>query len=119
MDKQVSPGHLERLDQLLTLMGERKLDALVTVFTGGLTFMPAFPPPPSVAISVGCFFTSSKMVGAHAQELLKKSKGHPSRAAHRSLRRWNLALASGLDGQETKDWLTVRRRGINRCPLPS
>jgi endo-1,4-beta-mannosidase len=41
----VSPLHLERLDQLLTLMGERHLDALVTVFTGqlsGLFFMPPF-----------------------------------------------------------------------------
>ena len=32
--KWVSPLHLERLDQLLTLMGERNLDAVVTVFTG-------------------------------------------------------------------------------------
>jgi endo-1,4-beta-mannosidase len=41
----VSPLHLARLDQLLTLMGERKLDALVTAFTGqlsGLYFMPPF-----------------------------------------------------------------------------
>lgn len=41
----VSPLHLERLDQLLTLMGERRLDALVTAFTGqlsGLYFMPPF-----------------------------------------------------------------------------
>ena len=35
--KWVSPAHLERLDQLLTLMGERSLDALVTVFTGQLS----------------------------------------------------------------------------------
>ena len=35
--KWVSPAHLARLDQLLTLMGERKLDALVTVFTGQLS----------------------------------------------------------------------------------
>lgn len=43
--KWVSPAHLERLDQLLTLMGERKLDALVTVFTGQLSgwfFLPSF-----------------------------------------------------------------------------
>jgi hypothetical protein len=32
--KWVSPAHLERLDQLITLMDERHLDALVTVFTG-------------------------------------------------------------------------------------
>ena len=43
--KWVSPAHLERLDQLLTLMGERHLDALVTVFTGQLSgwyFLPSF-----------------------------------------------------------------------------
>ncbi len=43
--KWVSGAHLERLDQLLTLMGERKLDALVTVFTGQLSgwfFLPPF-----------------------------------------------------------------------------
>ena len=41
----VSTAHLERLDQLLTLMGERHLDALVTVFTGQLSgwyFLPSF-----------------------------------------------------------------------------
>jgi len=67
--KLVSPPHLERLDQLLTLMGERKLDALVTVFTGGLSafaFMPPFPPPPQAGgnISAACFLTSSRMWGA-------------------------------------------------------
>lgn len=43
--KWVSPAHLERLDQLITLMGERRLDALVTVFTGQLSgwfFLPPF-----------------------------------------------------------------------------
>ncbi len=43
--KSVSGAHLDRLDQLLTLMGERKLDALVTVFTGQLSgwyFLPSF-----------------------------------------------------------------------------
>ncbi len=43
--KWVSPAHLARLDQLLTLMGERKMDALVTVFTGQLSgwyFLPPF-----------------------------------------------------------------------------
>jgi|CZKL01.1.fsa_nt_gi endo-1,4-beta-mannosidase len=41
----VSPLHLERFDQLISLMGERRLDALVTAFTGqlsGLYFMPPF-----------------------------------------------------------------------------
>jgi endo-1,4-beta-mannosidase len=43
--KWVSTAHLERLDQLLTLMDERKLDALVTAFTGQLSgwyFLPSF-----------------------------------------------------------------------------
>ncbi len=43
--KWVSPLHLERLDQLLTLMGERNLDAVVTAFTGQLSgwyFLPPF-----------------------------------------------------------------------------
>jgi len=41
----VSPAHLARLDQLLAVMGERDLDALVTVFTGQLSgwyFLPPF-----------------------------------------------------------------------------
>lgn len=79
-EKWVSPLHLERLDQLLTLMGERKLDALVTVFTGGLSghyFMPSFPPPPSALSSSACFLTSSRMLSdfhlpaAMVHELLK------------------------------------------------
>jgi len=43
--KWVSPLHLECLDQLLTLMAERHLDAVVTVFTGQLSgwyFLPPF-----------------------------------------------------------------------------
>ncbi|MGA8493732.1 MAG: hypothetical protein WB711_25155 [Terriglobales bacterium] len=46
--KWISPLHLERLDQLLTLMGERHLDAVVTVFTGQLSgwfFLPPFNKP--------------------------------------------------------------------------
>ena len=48
--KWVSPLHLERLDQLLSLMGERHLDALITVFTGQLSgwyFLPPFNKPGS------------------------------------------------------------------------
>jgi endo-1,4-beta-mannosidase len=44
----VSGAHLERLSQLLGLMGERGLDALVTVFTGQLSgwfFLPPFNKP--------------------------------------------------------------------------
>ncbi len=43
--KWVSPLHLERLEELLTLMGERHLDAVVTAFTGQLSswfFLPPF-----------------------------------------------------------------------------
>ena len=44
----VSPAHLDRLNQLLSLMEERRLDALVTVFTGQLSgwyFLPPFNKP--------------------------------------------------------------------------
>jgi len=44
----VSPAHLERLSELLGAMGERGLDALVTVFTGQLSgwmFLPPFNKP--------------------------------------------------------------------------
>ena len=40
----VSPLHLERLDQLITFMGQRHLDAVVTVFTGQLSAL-IFSPP--------------------------------------------------------------------------
>ncbi|HEX3987215.1 MAG TPA: hypothetical protein VHX13_11475 [Acidobacteriaceae bacterium] len=60
----VSPLHLQRLDQLLTWMAQRKLDALITVFTGQLSgwfFLPPFNRPGEA------FFTDSGM--AAAQEL--------------------------------------------------
>ncbi len=59
--KWVSPLHLDRLDQLLTLMGQRRLDALVTVFTGQLSgwyFLPPFN-----RLSDG-FFTDTTMLDA-------------------------------------------------------
>ncbi len=43
--KWVSPAHLDRLDQLLTIAGERHLEVLVTAFTGQLSgwfFLPPF-----------------------------------------------------------------------------
>src|ERR1017187_3814315 len=55
---------------------KRDLDALVTVFTGGLSaffFMPPFPPPPQAGgtISAACFFNSSRRWGAsHAPEAI-------------------------------------------------
>jgi hypothetical protein len=60
----VSPLHLQRLDQLLTFMAERQLDALITVFTGQLSgwyFLPPFNRPGEA------FFTDSGMWAA--QEL--------------------------------------------------
>jgi len=57
----VSTAHLERLDQLLTIMGERNLDALVTAFTGQLSgwyFLPSFN-----RLSDG-FYTDAKMGAA-------------------------------------------------------
>jgi hypothetical protein len=42
--KWVNPPHLERLEQLLTLMGERSIDAVVTGFTGQLSGWFFFPP---------------------------------------------------------------------------
>jgi endo-1,4-beta-mannosidase len=59
--KWVSPAHLERLDQLITLMGERRLDALVTVFTGQLSGW--FFLPPFNRLSDG-FFTDHVMLEA-------------------------------------------------------
>lgn len=60
----VSPLHLERLDQMLTWMAQRRLDALITVFTGQLSgwfFLPPFNR------TGAAFFTDSQM--AAAQEL--------------------------------------------------
>jgi hypothetical protein len=78
--KWVSPVHLERLDQMISMMGERKLDALVTAFTCGLTgvsLLPTFPPPPSIISQDGFFFNSSqvvaplvKLAGPHVQDVL-------------------------------------------------
>jgi hypothetical protein len=65
--KWVSPLHLERLDQLLTLMDQRHLDALITVFTGQLSgwyFLPPFNRPG------GDFFTNGEMRAA--QELFMR-----------------------------------------------
>ncbi len=72
----VSPPHLERLDGLLTLMGERNLDALVTVFTGQLSgwfFLPSFN-------CAGDGFFTDNMVWTAQEVLIRKlaqvSKSH-------------------------------------------
>ena len=74
--KWVSPAHLERLDQLVTLMGERHLDALITVFTGQLSgwyFLPPFN-----RLSNG-FYTDRIMLDAEdvfVRELSRTLKPH-------------------------------------------
>lgn len=74
--KWVSPAHLERLDQLLTWMAERRLDALVTAFTGQLSgwyFLPPFN-----RLSEG-FYTDSSMWAAeeiYIRELARVMKPH-------------------------------------------
>jgi endo-1,4-beta-mannosidase len=73
--KWVSLPHLQRLDQLLTLMGERKLDALITVFTGQLSgwlFLPPFNRPGEG------FFTDQGMWDA--EELLVDSLAQVAKA---------------------------------------
>ena len=74
--KWVSPAHLARLDQLLSLMAERGLDALVTVFTGQLSgwyFLPPFN-----RLSDG-FYTDPTMQSAQelfVRELARTMKPH-------------------------------------------
>lgn len=54
----VSPVHLERLDQLLGMMEQRNLDAVVTVFTGQLSGWFFLPPFNQADTS---FYTSDRM----------------------------------------------------------
>lgn len=74
----VSPAHLERLDQLVALMAERHLDALVTVFTGQLSGW--FFLPPFNRLSNG-FFTDRIMLAAQelfVRELSRTLVRHPN-----------------------------------------
>jgi endo-1,4-beta-mannosidase len=76
--KWVSPAHLERLDQLITLMGERHLDALITVFTGQLSGW--FFLPPFNRLSNG-FYTDHVMLEAqklYVRELGRTLAPHPN-----------------------------------------
>ena len=72
----VSTAHLEHLDQLLTLMGERNLDAVVTALTGQLSgwyFLPSFN-----RLSEG-FYTDPKMWAAqevYIRQLARIMKSH-------------------------------------------
>lgn len=74
--KWVSPAHLDRLNQLVTWMGERQLDALVTVFTGQLSGW--FFLPPFNRLSDG-FYTDPVMQEAQAlfvRELARTLQPH-------------------------------------------
>jgi endo-1,4-beta-mannosidase len=67
----VSPAHIDRLNELLSLMEERGLDALVTVFTGQLSgwyFLPPFNKP-------GAGLYTDPMIW-NAQELLVRELAH-------------------------------------------
>ena len=74
----VSTAHLDRLDQLIRLMAERKLDALVTVFTGQLSgwyFLPPFN-----RLSDG-FYTEATMWNAQelfVRQLARTLRPHPN-----------------------------------------
>jgi len=74
--KWVSTAHLEHLDQLLSLMAERQLDALVTAFTGQLSgwyFLPPFN-----RLSEG-FYTDTNMWAAeelYIRQLARIMKPH-------------------------------------------
>lgn len=74
----VSPAHLERLDQLIGWMAQRRLDALVTVFTGQLSgwyFLPSFN-----RLSDG-FYTDKLMADAQdlfVRELARTLAPHPN-----------------------------------------
>jgi endo-1,4-beta-mannosidase len=76
--KWISPAHLERLDQLITLMRDRNLDALVTVFTGQLSgwyFLPPFD-----RLSDGFFTDKVKLEGQELfiRELSRTLSPHPN-----------------------------------------
>ena len=69
----VSTAHLERLSQLIALMGERGLDALVTVFTGQLSgwyFLPPFnKPDPALYTDLEIWKAQELLIRALAQTM--------------------------------------------------
>jgi Cellulase (glycosyl hydrolase family 5) len=72
----ISPPHLDRLDQLLTLMGERNLDALITVFSGQLSgwyFLPPFNKPGAGFYSDTTIWTAQELL---VRELAKVARPH-------------------------------------------
>src|SRR5208337_4868450 len=74
----VSPTHLERLSELMTLMSERNLDALVAVFTGQLSgwyFLPPFNKPDSAFYTDERIGTAQELLVA---ELARTMRAHPN-----------------------------------------
>ena len=74
----VSPAHLDRLSQLLTLMGQRGLDALVTVFTGQLSgwyFLPPFNKPDPALYTDPTIWSAQELL---IRELARTMKAHPN-----------------------------------------
>jgi endo-1,4-beta-mannosidase len=72
----VSSAHLERLSQLLTLMGERGLDALITVFTGQLSgwyFLPPFNKPDPALYTDPTIWSAQELM---IRELARTMKAH-------------------------------------------
>jgi len=72
----VSGAHLERLSQLLALMEERGLDALVTVFTGQLSgwyFLPPFNKPDPALYTDGEIWKAQELL---IGELARTMKPH-------------------------------------------
>jgi endo-1,4-beta-mannosidase len=73
----VSPAHLERLNQLLTLMDERNLDAVVTVFTGQLSgwyFLPPFNQPASAFYTDDAIWNAQELFIRELARLMKPHK---------------------------------------------
>jgi endo-1,4-beta-mannosidase len=72
----VSPAHLERLDDLMTMAAARHLDVLVTVFTGQLSgwfFLPPFNKPDPA------FYADARIGAAQdlfVRELAQRMRGH-------------------------------------------
>lgn len=74
--KWISPLHLQRLDQMLGWMAQRRLDALITVFTGQLSGWFFLPPFNRTGVD---FFTDSEMGAAQElflRELVNVAKNH-------------------------------------------
>jgi hypothetical protein len=72
----VSAAHLERLSELLALMGERSLDALVTVFTGQLSgwlFLPPFNKPDPALYTDPEIWAAQELL---IEELARTMKAH-------------------------------------------